>query len=84
MCAGVAGLNFGTHLKAVLGIDQHHPDIGHLKCRKEAAAEVVGTRSVDNIEFVSVVFGKQQCGIDRTFVDVFDVGEIGQGTVRFD
>ena len=82
--AGIAGLDFGTHFEAVLRIDQHDADVGYLESREKAAAEVVSARSVDNVEFVSVVFGEQKRRIDRPLVDVFDVGVVRQRAVGFD
>ena len=58
MSTCITGLNFGSDFKAVLRIDQHDADVGNLKGREKTPTEIICSRGVNDIEFVSVVFGK--------------------------
>ena len=79
MFAGIAGLNFGSHLETVLRIEQHDSHVGHFEGRKQTATKIVRSGRVEDIQFSAVVFGKQNRRVDRTFVKMLHFGIIRQG-----
>ena len=81
---GITALDDITNLPAGLRIYEHNAHIAHLKCREEVSAEVVRTRTVDDIEFAAHKLGEEGGRIDRTLVFVLDVGVVRQGVVIFD
>ncbi len=50
VCLRITRLYLAPHFETVLRIEQHQSDIGHLERREKAAAEVVGTGSVYDVQ----------------------------------
>ena len=82
--ARIARLNLRTDFPAVLGVEDHYSHVAHLEGREEAAAEVVRSRTVDDVELAFHELREEDRGVDRAFVFVFDVGVVRQRIVRFD
>ena len=82
--AGVAGLDFAAYLPPVLGVEEEYADVAHLEGREEAAAEVVRTRAVDDVELALHEFRKEDGGVNRALVFVLDVRIVRERVVRLD
>ena len=54
---GVAEMVLRTYFGTKLSVEQEYSGIGHIERGKGCAYEVVGTRAVDDVEFLAVPFG---------------------------
>ena len=59
---GVAGENLRSHLDALLGVYDEDCAFAYLERRDSAAAEVIGTRRIDDVELLVHEFGEKRCG----------------------
>ena len=82
--AGIARLYLVTDLPAVLRVHNHHAHIPNLEGREEAAAEVVRTRTVYDVELAAHELREEDSRIDRAFVFVLDIRIVRERVVRLD
>ena len=79
VCLRITRLYLAPHFETVLRIEQHQSDIGHLERREKAAAEVVGTGSVYDVQLVVHELRVEYRGVDASPVGVFEVRVVGEG-----
>ena len=53
---GITGKNLRPHFHSVLSVDKHYAGIGHPESRYQTANEIVGAGSINEIQFVILVF----------------------------
>ena len=65
---GVAEGIHRAHLGTIRSIDEDDGLVGHVQCRDGAAHEVVGTRTVDDVELLAVPLGVEDGREDRVAI----------------
>ena len=79
---GVAEVVLRAHLRAVLAIDEDHGLVGDVESRDGASHEVVGSRTVDYIEFLVVPFSMENSGEHGISKVELHRHEVGDGVLR--
>ncbi len=80
----VAGEDGRSHLHA--GGAVHHQDrtLDNLESGKGTAAEVIGTRRVDEVDLAAVELAVQGSGVDGLLVGLFELGVVGNRVLLLD
>ena len=72
---GVAEMVLRTYFGAKLSVEQEHSGIGHVERGEGCAHEVIGTRAVNDVEFLAVPFGVEH-GREHGITVILLYGEI--------
>ena len=80
---GIPGEQGSANLDACGAVHYHHGCLNHLESGECAAGEIVGTGSVDEVDFVALELCIQGSGVDGLLVGLLELGVVRHGVLVF-
>ena len=80
---GIAAVDLGAHLNTLLGVHGEDTGLANLEGSEGAAAEVVGTGGVDDVDLGACELGVKRSGADGLLVGLLVIGVVGNRVLVF-